>query len=478
MSTAINIAIKGSKYLGLLLLAVLLVVLASVPLARWEMQDDLLEPNNSQALAVDNVHLITMSDEQIMEDRQLLIRDGLIEDIRSAGSPIPAGFRLVEGGGVHLTPGLFDMHTHVMDRKYLALHLAYGVTSVRNMGGYPMHLRWQKEIDDGEWLGSNLFTATPTMNGKQNSNPFAHKVVEDPADARERIRRYHAAGFDFVKIYTQLSVEVYAAIIDEAGRLDFPVAGHVPYAVVAENYALGKPMVSLEHTEEIYQGPLDYSFDDEDVEAIVQQLSAMQATLTPTLLIFDHLTQIARHKQEFVDSLELHYLNPFMRFAESKGSVARWLGASDDLRDSLEERNTFFQELTLALHEAGVTMVAGSDSGVLYAIPGQSTHDEIALLKQAGIPTAAVLQMATINAARVLRVDDRLGTIEVGKVADLVATQDNPLVNIGTLREPVAVVRNGQWLDQSTLQTLRESATHPSNTYYTFGRLLEFVFYD
>lgn len=478
MSAAFRIAKRICKYLGLLVLSVLLVVSASVPLARLEMQVDLLEPDNSQALAVDNVHLITMSDERMLEDQQLLIRDGLIEDIRPAGSPVAAGYRLIDGGGGHILPGLFDMHTHVMDRKYLALHLAYGVTSVRNMGGYPMHLRWKQEIEEGEWLGSNLFTATPTMNGKKNSNPFAHKVVEDPGDARERIRRYHEAGFDFVKVYTRLSVEVYKAIIDEAGNLDFPVAGHVPYAVVAEDYSLGIPMVSLEHTEEIYQGPLDYSYDEEDVEAIVQQLREMRATLTPTLLIFDHLTQIARHKQAFVDSLELQYLNPFMRFAEAKGSVSRWLSADDDLRDSLKERNAFFQRLTLALHEAGVNMVTGSDSGVLYAIPGQATHDEIALLKQAGLPTDAVLEMATIKAARVLRVDDRLGTIEIGKVADLVVTQENPLVELGSLREPVAVIRNGQWLDQSTLRVLRESATHPSSMYYTFGRLLEFVFYD
>ena len=245
MSVALRIAKKTSKYVGLLLLAVLLVLCASVPLARWETPVDLLEPDNSQALAVDNVHLITMSDERMLEDRQLLIRDGLIEGIRPAGSPVAAGYRLIDGGGAHLLPGLFDMHTHVMDRKYLALHLAYGVTSVRNMGGYPMHLRWKQEIDTGQWLGSNLFTATPTMNGKKNSNPFAHKVVGDPDDARERIRRYHEAGFDFVKVYTRLSVEVYEAIIDEAGKLDFPVAGHVPYAVVAEDYSLGIPMVSL-----------------------------------------------------------------------------------------------------------------------------------------------------------------------------------------------------------------------------------------
>lgn len=256
MSVALSTAKKTSKYVGLLMLAIVLIILASVPLARWEIPADLLEPDNSQALALDNVHLITMFDEGALEDQQLLIRDGLIEDIRPAGSPVATGYRRIDGGGAHVLPGLFDMHAHVMDRKYLTLHLAYEVTSVRNMGGYPMHLRWKQEIETGQWLGSNLFTATPTLNGKQNSNPFTHKVVEDPGEARERIRRYHEAGFDLVKIYTQLSVDVFEAIIDEAGKLDFPVAGHVPYAVVAEDYSLGVPMASLEHTEEIYQGPL------------------------------------------------------------------------------------------------------------------------------------------------------------------------------------------------------------------------------
>jgi len=464
--------------LVLLAVALLLVSIAAVPLARWETPGDLIAADNSQALAVDNVHLVTMIDKQVLEDRQLLIRDGRIEDIRPAGSAVNDAYRLIDGQGAFLMPGLFDMHVHAMDRKNLVLSLAYGVTSVRNMGGYPMHLRWKRELADGEWLGSNLFTATPTMNGKKNANPLGQKIVTDPDEAREMVGRYHAAGWDFIKAYARLDVPVYEAIIDEAARLDFPVAGHVPYPVVEADYRLAEPMVTLEHTEDIFQGPLEYQYDEEALASIAVQLKEMNATITPTLMIFDHLTRLAREKQAFLDQLPLEYLNPMMKLFVDRTAGARWLGAGEDLQDSLEKRNEYFQHITRVLHETGVNLVLGTDWGAIYAIPGTSTHDEIAVLQQAGLPADAVLAMGTINAARVLRVEDRLGTIEEGKIADLVLVRQNPVDEPAQLRRPLAVVKDGQWLDEDDLEELRQSASNPSSTYLTMGRVLEFLLYD
>ncbi len=469
---------KAGKILALVVLALLLISLASIPLARWEMPDDLIAADNSQALAVDNVHLVTMTDRLILEHRQLLIRDGRIEDIRPAGSTVSDDYRLVDAREGYLSPGLFDMHVHAMDRKNLVLSLAYGVTSVRNMGGYPMHLRWKQELAEGEWLGSNLFTATPTMNGKKNANPLGHKIVTDPDEAREMVRRYHEDGWDFIKAYARLEVPVYEAIIDEAEKLDFPVAGHVPYPVVEADYQLAEAMVTLEHTEDIFQGPLQYQYDDEALESIARQLRQMNATITPTLMIFDHLTQLAREKQAFLDELPLENLNPMMKLFVDKTAGARWLGAGEHLQESLGKRNEYFQHITRVLHETGVNLVLGTDWGAIYAIPGASTHDEIALLQKAGLPNDAILAMGTVNAARVLRVEDHLGTIEEGKIADLVLVAQNPLEDPASLRRPLAVVKDGQWLDKDTLETLRQSASKPSSTYLTMGRVLEFLLYD
>lgn len=456
-------------------MVLLVVLLAAIPLARWEYPDDLIAAGNDQPLAIDNVHLVTMSGGGVLRDRQLLIRNGVIVAIHAAGAAVSGDYRLLDGNSAYLLPGLFDMHVHVMDRKYLALSLAHGVTSVRNMGGYPMHLRWRQELVEGRWLGSNLFTATPTLNGKKNSNPFAHKVVTSAEAARDKVRRYQSQGWDFIKVYTRLAPDVYAAIVDEADKLGFPAAGHVPYPVVELDYGLAEPLVTIEHTEELFQGPLGYDDDPDAVLAIADALKAMNATVTPTLMIFDHLTLIARDKNDYVKSLPLEYLNPLMRFVEDRTSGARWLQAGKGLQDSLEQRNALFKTITRVLHERQVNLVLGSDGGAIYTVPGPATHDEIALMQQSGLSNDAILQMATISAARVLGVEDELGSIEVGKTADLVMAADNPLDEIGGLRDPIAVIKGGQFLDRDALERLRESARNPSGYYTTFGRLLEFM---
>jgi hypothetical protein len=313
------------------------------------------------------------------------------------------------------------------------------------------------------------------MNGKKNANPFGEKIVTDPDKARELVRRYHEQGWDFIKAYARLDVPVYEAIIDEAGRLDFPVAGHVPYPVVETDYGLAQPMVTLEHTEDIFQGPLEYQYDDDAVKAIARQLRDMNATVTPTLMIFDHLTRLARDKQAFLDELPLEYLNPMMKRFVDDTAGARWLGAGEKLQASLEKRNSYFQYITRVLHETGVNLVLGTDWGAIYAIPGSSTHDEIELLQDAGLPIDAILEMATINAARVLRVENRLGSITEGKTADLVLVEYNPLIDPRHLRRPLAVIKNGQWLDRDDFDQLKNAARNPSSTYLTMGRVLEFL---
>ncbi len=470
-----RLLLKFGKWLLVIAVLLLVAVFASIPWARIEMPRDLLPADNSQAIAIDNVNVVTMTEVGLLRDRQVLIEDGRIMGILPSGSTLLDGYQRIDGDGNYLSPGLFDMHVHAMDRKYLALSLAYGVTSVRNMGGYPMHLRWKQELANGEWLGANLFTATPTMNGRKNANPLGHKIVTDPDEARRLVREYHSQGWDFIKAYTRLDVAVFEAIIDEAGKLDFPVTGHVPYPVVEADYRLATPMVTLEHSEEIFQGPLEYEYDEAALDEIAAMLKDMDATLTPTLMIFDHLTQLAREKEQFIDSFPMEFVNPMMKRFVDGTAGARWLGANDQLVANLEKRNEFFGFITRVLHEHGVNLVLGSDWGAIYAIPGVSTHEEIDLLLAAGIASDEILPMATTNAASILRVEDELGRISAGMVADLVVTSENPLDNPAALRRPVAVVKHGQWLDRDALDALIESARNPSGTYATFGRVLEFV---
>lgn len=465
------IKIFAGLVFGLILITVLMVVLARL----W-VPSDLPPVQAGDALVIDNVNVLTMGPEGVLLDRQVVIRDGLIEAIGESGQLAKPDYKRVDAAGAWLMPGLFDMHFHAMDRKYLVSALAHGVTSVRNMGGYPMHLRWREELSEGRWLGSNLFSASPTMNGARNANPFGHKVFTEPDEARKAVQNYHEQGWDFLKIYARLEVEVYEAIIDEAARVGIPAAGHVPYPVVEYDYSLARHMVTLEHTEDIFQGPLDYEYDDERLAEIISDLRAMDATLTPTLMIFDHLTQIARQRQEYLDAIPSEYLNPLMKTFEDHTSVERWLGASEKRIAYLEKENDYLGSITRALYEADVTLVLGSDGGVIYAVPGLSTHEEIRLLEQAGIPSQAILEMATVNSAKVLGVEDRLGKVAIGMDADLVLTRDNPLQDLSRLRQPLAVVKSGQYLDERALESLHESARNPSGYFLSMGRMMEFLF--
>lgn len=464
-------------YLLATLFLAVIVVLAAIPLARIITPNDLVQASDDQPLALDNVHVVDVTSGEVIRDRQVLLRDGQVESITAAGVAADSAYRRIDAGGAFLSPGLIDMHIHAMDRKYLVVSLAHGVTSVRNMGGYPMHLRWRAELARGDWLGSNLYSASPTLNGRRNSNPLAHKVVTDPAAARERVRRYHAEGWDFIKSYARLEVDVYTAIREEAAALQFDVAGHVPYPVVEADYRLATGMASIEHAEDIFQGPLDYQFDTVALAATVATIKNMQVHYTPTLTIFDHLVQIANRKQDFLDGLELQPVNPMMRFFTDQTDGKRWLTASQKLADYLAREYEFLELTTRSLYEAGVPLLVGSDCGVLYAVPGVSTHTEMRLMRDTGIPDAAVLRMATIDAARVLGVGDSLGTIEVGKTADLLLSAGNPLDDISALQAPLAVVKGGAWLAEPELAELKRSANNPSSFYLTFGRMLEFLFF-
>lgn len=468
-----HFGIRTVKYLS----GILLLLGASIPLARLEMPRDLAKVDNQQAIAIDNVHLVTMNGDEILKNRQLLIRDGLIEMIKPAGSPMEQGFRLIEGNAAYLLPGLFDMHVHIWDRKYQALSLAYGVTSVRNMSGYPMHLRWKKELAEGTWLGSNLFVASPILSGEQYADPLIHRVIREPMAAHKLVRQYKEEGWDFIKIYGSLDADVYEPIIDEASRLGFAVAGHVPYSVIKKTgyQRAAAPLATLEHVEEIFNGPMNYQFDEEKLETVAQDLSAIGATVTPTLMIFDHLTRVGTQKQAYVERLPLQYLNPLVKFVMDKTDGARWLDVSDKQRDHNIKLNNYLLHIVAMLHKHNVNMVLGSDSGLIYTIPGLSTHDEMSLLTKAGLTPYEILKTATINAARVLRVDDQLGSIQLGKVADLIMVEHNPFSSIDILREPVAVIKSGQWLDQKDLQALKNSAKNHANTYLTLGRILEFL---
>ncbi len=464
------------RYLLLLLAGfaglICLVVLASIPASRFERPDDLLEVDNSSPIMLTNINIVDVVTGNIARGQTMLVRAGRIENISERLITAKPGTAVIDGAGAYVSPGLFDMHVHLHDRKYLARNLAFGVTSVRNMRGLPMHLRWRSELAEGRWLGSNLWTSSPVLDGEKYAH-LLQQVTRNPDQARKLVRRYKTMGYDSIKAYGYLDEKVYTAVVDEARALDIPVVKHGPNPVEGAQLHANAGLQSLEHVEDIFQGPLAFKFDRVKLEAWVNELKQIDPYVTPTLATFEHLTRLSREKDRFVQSLELETLNPVYRYLLGEFSVKRWLYADESQADWNEKELSFLQDIVRTLDKAGIRLLIGSDAGTMFMPAGSSTHREIQLLSDAGLTNLTVLQAASINAAKALGVEKDYGSVAEGKVADAVVTADNPLEDLGTLKNPQAVIKNGQWLAEEDLNKLKESARLPSGPYLAMGRLLE-----
>jgi imidazolonepropionase-like amidohydrolase len=408
-----------------------------------------------------------------------LIREGVIEDIRAAKTAAPPGYLRVDGHDAYVVPGLIDMHTHIYDRKDLVTSLAYGVTSVRNMRGLPMHLRWRQELRRADWLGATLFTSSPILDRPEHSH-FMQQAVENPQQARDLVRKFSSAGYDLLKVYNDLEPSVLAAIVDEAANQNIPIAKHGPYDALPDNASNVSmkhlsTMQSAEHVEEIFQSVLKFEYDRDELQHYIDKLKQTSVFFTPTLATFDHLTQLSEGKQDFVDTLPINRFNPFFRALNEHYSIKRWLSASQAQIDWNNTELSYLLEITEALDQHGVPLLVGSDQGTMYMTAGVSTHREMALMQQAGISAATILKSATLNAAKAMHLEQTMGSIAPNKVADLVLVNRDPLEDINHLKQPIAVVKHGQWLDSTTLKLLIEAGEHPSHWYPSLGRLIEDV---
>jgi imidazolonepropionase-like amidohydrolase len=467
---------KFLKSLFLTLLLVTLLIAASIPVARWIKPNDLLPVNISESLVIDNVHLIRVdkavpAKEVVSYNQQLVIQQGKIVAINPAGTKALSSSKLVDAEGAFVVPGLFDMHVHIYERKYLALNLAFGVTSVRAMNGQPESLRWKQELNTKQWLGSNLYLSSPIIDG-EHTNALSVSAAS-AEQAREQVRLAKQNGFDLIKAYGYLSSEAFEALIDEAAKLDIPVAKHGPTPVEGSDWTSLEQLQSLEHVEDIFQGPLNYKFDYEKLEQVSQQIKRLNVPVVPTLETFNHLTQLSLHKQSFVDKIELEYINPLYFDIMSHFTVSRWLAADQQRTEYLVKENQFLKDVVMSLHRHGVKLLVGSDAGTNFTISGDSTHNEMQLMNEAGLSNIEVLRAATINAAETLSLDKNFGSITIGKTADLVLVKSNPLTKLGHLRSPYAVVKSGQWLSQTRLEQMKQSAKNTQSYYWSAIKLLE-----
>jgi hypothetical protein len=356
----------------------------------------------------------------------------------------------------------------------LPLFIANGVTGVRDMGGdIPVLFAWRKQIVKGEIIGPRMILSGPMLDGylpdgKGLRFPSSMPITT-PASAVAAVDSLKAQGVDFIKIQSVISHDAYLAAAAEAHKQGLPIVGHVPDKVrIAETAAAGQS--SIEHLMGIFEGCsseedkfikgegnlklLITTHDQQKCDAVISLLAHNPVWQVPTLTW--------QRGGTFLDQRDLKH-QPLDKYVPAYWRDVTWRRFTDEmmpdlLRDPLALRQEYFArnlQMVGTLHRAGVPFMAGTDTAPgVYIMPGFSLHDELANFVEAGFTPMEALQTATSNPARFLGMENSLGSIEPGKIADLVLLNANPLDDIHNTQKIKAVVVNGRLFDRADLDRI------------------------
>jgi len=433
----------------------------------------------ASVLIIHNVTVIDVAAGALLSHRTVLVRDGKIEEIGDSSQGF--GTKLkgthVNGTAKFLIPGLWDMHVHMVFGDWFArgkevtlpLFVANGITGVRDMGGeLDVLQQWRKEVSAGTLIGPRMVISGPMLDGPQPRFPSSI-AVKTPEDGRRAVDDLKARGVDFIKLQSLIPREAVFAIADEAKKQGIPFVGHVPDSVRASEMS-NTGQKSFEHLIGIFEGssPLEDEFikGEKNESKFLSTYDPARAAALVTLLAKNHTWQCPTLVWERGGNLI--ELTDFAHDARAKYVPAHWKDVTwkkftDEIErdfnsDDLATREKFVAkelEVVNAMHRAGIPFLAGTDTppGV-YIFPGFSLHEELQRFVAAGFTPLDALQTATLNPAKFLGMEDRLGTVDKGKLADLVLLDANPLDDIRNTQKIAAVIVNGRYLSRKDLDTM------------------------
>jgi len=454
------------KPVSLLLLLTLLAPFGAAQTAR-----------DAKTLAITHVTVIDVTGAASKPDMTVTVRGGRIAGIKRSSRKIPNAAQVVDGRGKFLIPGLWDMHVHTNFGDWLPggkeiilpLFVANGITGVRDMGG-DLHLlkEWRDQIDAGTIVGPRMVISGPMLDSAPPHFP-ASVPIATAAEGRKAVDDLKQGGADFIKVQSYIPRDAYFAVAEEAKKQGMIFVGHVPDAIRASE-ASNAGQKSIEHYTGIFEGCS--SIEDELLKGpkgprrVVETYSEPKCAALIALLAKNGTWQVPtliwERGQWLIDDLDLSqspgakYAAASLRTQTYKKFTASILKEMDT--DPVTYRRQFVAkelEMTLAMHRAGVPLMAGTDTAAgVYVMPGFSLHQELELFVKAGLTPLEALQTATLNPAKFLGRMRDLGTVEKGKVADLVLLDANPLDDISNTQKISAVVQGRRYFSRADLDAI------------------------
>ncbi len=407
-----------------------------------------------RTVAFVNVNVAPMDTERVIANQTVIVKDGLIAEIGPASKiKIPASALRVDGRDKYLMPGLSDMHVHLAATRedvlaLLQLFVANGVTTVLNMRGTPEHLELRASVEKGEVFGPTIYTVGPYVN-----QPF----VNTPDEVESAVVEQKRAGYDFIKMHGDLSREAYARLFTVARREGIRVIGHAPRNLGLEAM-FEERQYAVVHAEEYIYDRNSSSRNFAAIEPRIPELGQATARagiwMMPNLTAFKNIGMQLNDLQKILDRPEMRFMPPDIRQGWGPATNPYTRRFSKEQYPGIMARYALLEKLVKGFRAAGVRMLIGTDALNTAVVPGFSAHDELHDLVTAGLTPYEALRAATANAAEFLGTADRTGTVSVGKRADLLLVEGDPLKDVANANRRAGVMLRGQWLTEADLRKM------------------------
>lgn len=444
-------------------------------------------------LLIIHAQIVDIKTGTVLPDQTVAIRnDTIIQIIESSSKKIQAS-QTIDATGQFLIPGLWDMHVHFRggdtlieeNKKLIPLYLAHGITTIRDAGGdlTKSVLHWRDAILAGKMDGPYIYTSGPKLDGP-NATWAGSIEVEEISQVSPALDTLEKIGVDYVKIYdSQISAAVFLEIIRQAEARGLKTTGHMPFTA-----KLGEAVeAGLDASEHLYyamkacspledsitaavrekpvgfwsqlQGYID-SYDVDTARAFFRKMAAHETAIVPTLYVGHTINRLAEddHQQ---DSM-LAYMGPGIQSTYA-GRVRGAKRASPAMKSMRQDMEDLFQSMLKPMQEEGVLVLAGSDCGPFnsFVYPGSSLHEELRLMvKNSGLSTAEALRAASLNGAIFFEKDSYYGSVEEGKIAELVLLDANPLEDIENTQLVNKVILRGKVYDKKALQEMLQGVRY------------------
>ncbi|HYC27253.1 MAG TPA: amidohydrolase family protein [Chitinophagaceae bacterium] len=419
--------------------------------AQYSMQlfTESVSNKNSPALtnfAIVGGNVLNVEDGTWIKDAVLLIRNGKIVQMGSKDEvSLPSNISKVDAEGKTILPGLWDMHAHFQQAEWGPAYLGAGVTTVRDVGNEFEYINAiQESINSGKGVGPHILKAG-IIDGV---GPFALGVINANTvdEAKRMVNMYKKNGFVQIKIYSSAKPAIVKAICDEAHRLGLPVTGHIPDGMtLLQGIDSGMDMVN--HMQYVYSvlkktsnGSIDWN---DSANRIISKLVKSGMVVDPTIGVYE----LVFHPLD--DDITL--IEPaFSTLPAPLQSLFEHMGMPAERAKNYKAMFEAMRSLVKVLHDKGVRIVAGTDMG----FPGLSLHRELELYVDAGLTPLEAIQTATIVPAKVMGMYNEFGSVDKGKVADLVIVDGDVLENIRNVRKVEWVVKDGKLYDPVGLKVM------------------------